>query len=87
MIHSLAGGNLGNVTYHDFAKVKILEGNFTGAIIWFLADNLNLKEGKIVVVPIQNEKVKAEILRIDKNVSSQSSPISVKHAKKIIKQL
>lgn len=88
MIHSMAGGRLGSVLYNDFAKVKILEGENEGNLYWFLTDIPLLNVGDNVVVPlgIANKQTKAEVVRIDKNVSSQCSPVPVKKCKYIIRK-
>ena len=88
MVHSMAGGTLGKEVFCDFAKVRLLEGDHIGEIYWFIA----LKDvgvGNKVIVPfgLRNELLMGEVLRVDKNVSSYSSPIPVKMAKKIVKVL
>lgn len=85
MIHSMAGGKIGGVSYNDFAKVKICEGANAGDIFWYLTGGLNIKAGSIVVVPVgaAGQLTKAEVLRVDKNVSSQVSPVPVRRAKSI----
>ena len=82
----MAGGNLSKITYNDFAKVKITSGPFAGDIYWYLSV-AGAKEGDKVKVPFgtNNTLYDGEILRIDKNVSSQMSPVSPKRAKRIIK--
>ena len=86
MIHSMAGGALGNQTFNDFAKVRLLEGLNKGEIYWYLAIN-NLKEGDKVIVPfgLSNKPIMGEVLKVDKGVSSFVSPVPVKKAKKIIR--
>ena len=89
MIHSMAGGKLGNVEYNDFAKVRISEGENQGQAFFYITKIIGLKVGDRVLVPlgIANDKVEGVVERIDKNVSSQSSPVSVKRAKAIIKKI
>jgi len=84
MIHSMAGGKLAKISFNDFAKVKLTSGPFAGDIYWYLSIP-NAKVGDKVIVPFgaNNTLFEGEILRIDKNVSSQMSPVSPKHAKKI----
>lgn len=86
MIHSLAGGSLGKSSVNDFAKVKILEGALKDSWFWYITEIKGLKEGDQVIVPLgeRNERVKGEVLRIDKNVSNFSSPVPTNRAKKII---
>ena len=86
MIHSMAGGNLQKVSYDDYAKVKITSGANVGDIFWYLS-LANAKVGDKVVVPVgmQNALQEGEILRIDKNISSQMSPVPKKRAKYINK--
>ena len=85
MIHSMAGGRLGGVTYNDFAKVKVTEGTFSGGIYWYICTGLNVQANSVVLVPLgsTNTLVKAVVERVDKNISSQCSPVSVKTAKRI----
>ena len=85
MIHSMAGGRLGSVEYNDFAKVRILEGECQGQAFFYITKIPLLKVGDEVIVPvgISNTQTKAVVERIDKNVSSQCSPVPVKRAKAI----
>ncbi|MBQ8468143.1 MAG: hypothetical protein IJ542_00095 [Clostridia bacterium] len=80
----MAGGNLSKVTYNDFAKVKITSGMFAGDIYWYLSIP-DAKVGDKVIVPLgaNNTLFEGEILRIDKGVSSQMSPVNPRHAKRI----
>lgn len=89
MIHSLAGGELGKVSYYDYAKVEILEGENSGKIYWYKCKINNLQPDDLVIVPvgINNALVKAKVIRIDKNVSSQCSPVPSRHAKEIVKKI
>ena len=82
----MAGGRLQNVSYNDYAKVKILTGASANSIFWYLSIN-GLKEGNIVKVSVGPNNIQEEaiVLRIDKNVSSQMSPVPYKRAKNIIK--
>lgn len=84
MIHSMSGGKISSVTYNDYAKVKLTNGPFAGGVYWYLSIN-GAKQGDRVKVPFgKNQIFEGEIQRIDKNVSSQMSPVPAKHAKKII---
>ena len=86
MIHSMAGGELGSFDVCDFAKVKILSGNNANNEIWFKCQIASAKVGdKCFVYDNENQLVEGEILRIDKQVSSFSSPVPFKRAKSIIK--
>lgn len=84
MIHSLAGGELGKVSFHNFAKVKFLEGINEGCIAWFICDGFFIEAGDLVLV---EGGTKAQVIRVDTNVSSQTAPVNVKRAKKILKKL
>ena len=82
MIHSLSGGVMSDVEHCDFAKVEIPgEG-----IFWYISKIEGLKVGEEVVVPFGrlSKNVVGKVLRIDRNVSSQVSPIPFKHAKNIV---
>lgn len=89
MIHSMAGGRLGGVSYNDFAKVKIIEGPLVGDKYWYICTGLSVEAGSKVLVPLgaSNTLVKAEVERVDKAVSNFSSPVPVKRAKRIDKVL
>ena len=89
MIHSMAGGRLGKVEYNDFAKVRILEGECQGSAFFYITKIIGLKEGDEVLVPVglSNTLTKGMVERIDKNVSSQCSPVPVKRAKAVAKRL
>ena len=89
MIHSLAGGDVRDIRYCDFAKVQILEGVHTGDIFWYITEVKGLKAQDKVIVPLgaSNIETLAVVLRVDKNVSAYSSPVPVKRAKKVIKKV
>ena len=84
MIHSCAGGVVKDKKYFDFAKVEILS---TGEAKWYICNLPLVCSGDIVVVPYgkDNKEEKAKVLRIDKNVSEQVSPVPAKHAKEILR--
>lgn len=86
MIHSMAGGNLGKLTYNDYAKVEILEGENAGKIFWYINKLALIKAGDIALVDVFGEPkpVKAKIIRIDKAVASNCAPIPPHRAKEII---
>lgn len=83
MIHSLAGGVIREKKCFDFAKVKLESGD----ICWYISNIFGLKEKDKVLVPFGKDKVKGEVLRIDKNVNEQMSPIPVKRAKEILEKI
>lgn len=85
MIHSLSGGVIREKKYFDFAKVRF----DSGEIYWYISTFEDLKAGDRVLVPVgrNNEETEAFVIRIDKHISEQVSPIPAKRAKKIIKIL
>ncbi len=85
MIHSLAGGILNENKPINIAKVEIVDDYYCGTF-WYVNEILNLKENDFVVVPFgkQNVLVKGKVLKIEKHVSPQASPIPLKHLKKIV---
>lgn len=87
MIHSLAGGNIGKEIFSNFAFVEIIEGENVGKKYWYITKIIDLKSEDIVLVPYGISLVKARVIRVDKNVSSFSSPIPIKRAKQIIKKV
>ena len=87
MIHSMAGGRLGSYKTADIAKEKIIEGENEGAVTFYTCSHLNLLEGDVVLVSYGGANVEAKVLRIDKNVSSDRSPVPMARAKRIISKL
>lgn len=89
MIHSMAGGRLGTIEYSDYAKVEILQGNLRGKMMWYKSNLPDLKLNDEVIVPFGNDnlKVLGKVVRIDKMVSSQNSPVPASKTKSIIRIL
>ena len=79
MIHSLSGGIMKGAEYNDFAKIEILEAG----IFWYI-DPFGLSVGDCAIVPFGKKLVEGKVLRVDKHVSSQASPIPMKCAKEIV---
>ena len=80
MIHSLAGGIIKTNEPVDFAKVKLIKEE---QIAWYLCTNYpQLKQGDKVLVPygLNKELKQAIVLRIDKGISPQVTPIPIKRA-------
>ena len=82
MIHSMSGGVMSEINFYDFAKIEVKDEG----IFWYICDIAGIKEGQKVTIPFgrENKIVEGIVLRIDKNVSSQNAPISVKRAKKVL---
>ncbi len=83
MIHSMSGGVVKEAEFFDGAKVRLEE---SGEIFWFINPFPNLKEGDSVIVPVgrtEAEKV-AVVLKIQKHISTQVSPVPYKRMKKIL---
>lgn len=87
MIHSMAGGIIRDIEYHDYAKVEVLEGLNTKRLFWFINDIYNLAVGDEVLVQIDGLNTMAKVVRIDKNVGADVAPISPKRAKHIIQKI
>lgn len=87
MIHSLAGGDLSQLSINDFAKVELLEGDQVGCIYWYITQIPELKVNDLVLVPfgIRDVLIKAKVIKIERNLSNQVAPIPLKKAKKIYK--
>ena len=86
MIHSMSGGVLSNHGKHDYAKVKMLDGERAGDMLWFISELPELKVAdKVVVQNFSYGQNIGEVVRIDKNVDEFSFPIPYKRMKKIIK--
>ena len=79
MIHSLAGGVIKTNEPVDFAKVKLEKKE---QIAWYLCSHLpQLKQGDKVLVPYNEKLIEAVVLRVDKGISPQVTPIPIKRAK------
>lgn len=87
MIHSLAGGELGENKVYNFAKLEFKDCK--GEFFWFICPFDNIKAGDYVLAPFGkiDEPKKAKVIRVDKNVNGKSTPISTKIAKTIYKKL
>ena len=81
MIHSLSGGVIKKKEFNDFAKVKIIDSNL---ILWYKTEYI-VNEGDTVLVPLgrENKLVSAIVVRVDKDVPYDVSPISPRIAKSI----
>lgn len=82
MIHSLAGGIVSETEFFDFAKVETENAQ----IMWFISNLPDLGVGDKVIVPVGRGEVEmvAKVLRVDKHVNGQTSPLPLKKMKKII---
>lgn len=89
MIHSMAGGRLGNVDFSDYAKIELLQGSLAGKMFWYRSPFVELELNDEVIVPFGNDglKVLGKVVRIDRAVSSQNSPVPASKAKSIIRIL
>ena len=89
MIHSLSGGELKLNKSYDFAKVEIQEGLEKGRPYWFICPFKDICQNDLVLVPLgqENTPTKALVLRVDKNISEQTSPLPIKRMKKILQKL
>ena len=69
----------------DESIIEIVDGVFKGEIYWYITEIVALKENDFVYVPFgkNNTLLKAKVLRIDKNVSTRTTPIPFKRLKKI----
>lgn len=89
MIHSMAGGRLGKIEYSDYAKVELLQGNLAGKLFWYKSPFVELELNDEVIVPFGNDRLKVlgKVVRIDRAVSSQNSPVPASKVKSIIRIL
>ncbi len=89
MIHSLAGGKMRDLEMADFVKVEIIDCEQQGTIRWYIFDTIDLKINDFVLVPfgIKNATCTAKVLKIERNLSAQNSPIPIKFAKSIIRKI
>lgn len=84
MIHSCAGGVIRDKKSFTLAKVEILS---TGEPRWYISNLPLLEVGDEVIVPFgkENFEVRARVLRIDKGVSEQVTPVPLKSLKEIFR--
>lgn len=87
MIHSLAGGEIGKTTFDDYAKIELMPPN--NGVYWYKTMLFDLCVGDIVLVPFGKAStlVQGKVLRIDKSISSQNSPIPSKRARYIFSKV
>ena len=84
MIHSLSGGTIKDIGFHNFVKVELETGE-----IRFFIYTIDLKVGDWVEVPVGkfNKPTKAKVLDLKPNVSSRLAPFPVKQMKEVIKKI
>ncbi len=87
MIHSLAGGFVKELDYADFVKVKILDGEDEGKLFWYKTDLLDIRVGDRVEIKLKNQLCVGEIVKIERNLNSQTAPIPIKRVQSIIRKL
>ena len=87
MIHSLAGGRLRTNSVFDFAKLEF--ESLPNQYFWYISEIDDLKPDDTVLAPfgVVDEPQKAKVIRVDKNISSTSAPVSIKRIKRIIKKI
>ncbi len=82
MIHSMAGGVLGDQGVHTFAKVEV-----AGAPAWYLAP-MRVQAGQKVLVPVGRENRRAEgVVLKTEDCTAQTAPVPLARAKNIIRVL
>lgn len=82
MIHSLSGGTIQNITYHNFAKVLLESGE-----IRYYTYTIPLRIGDKVLVPFGTTTAQGVVQKLLPNCSSREAPFPVKHTREIIKKL
>lgn len=85
MIHSMSGGII--LDYGSFVFVKA-QADGESAPRWYISD-IELEEGDRVRVPTGKVGVQAcaTVLRVERNVSGQVTPVPLKSAKRVICKL
>lgn len=85
MIHSMSGGVLSEYGSYMFVKVKFDDDEKP---YWYVCD-FEVDEGDRVCAPFGAGGLgkPATVLRVEKNVSGQVSPIPIKRAKKLLRKL
>lgn len=82
MIHSLSGGVIQDITYHNFAKVLLDNGELR-----YYTYTIPLKVGDKVEVPVGHLAQTGIVQKLMPNLSSREAPISPKRVQEIIKKL
>ena len=88
MIHSLCGGNLTTHEGHTFAKV-LPDPPFGDRPCFYLADGFSLAQGDRVEIPYgkSGSPVAATVLRVDENVSDETSPVPFGRARSVLRKI
>ena len=84
MIHSMSGGVIKDTGSYTFVKI-LFDGEETPR--WYISE-FDLDEGDRVTAPDFNNRVApATVVRVERNVSGQVTPVPVRRAKKIISKI
>ena len=84
MIHSMSGGVIRDAGSYTFVKI-LFDGEETPR--WYISE-FDLEEGDRVTAPdINNRTAPATVVRVERNVSGQVTPVPVRRAKKIISKI
>lgn len=85
MIHSMSGGVIRDQGSFDFVKVAI-DGDPVPH--WYISD-FDVEEGDRVSAPVGKAQTPAPatVLRVERNVSGQVTPVPLRSAKRLIAKL
>lgn len=77
MIHSLSGGVISEVGYHTFVKLTFDHPVYGDRPYWYLCPFPEAEEGDSALAPVgrQNTLLKGTIVKVERNVSAQCSPV------------
>ena len=80
MIHSMSGGVIKDPGSYTFVRVLVDGDDFAR---WYVTD-LDIEEGDRVRVPAKQSTAVGTVMRVERDVSGQVTPVPLKSAKKII---
>lgn len=77
MIHSLSGGVIADNGYYTFVKVVFEDERYADRPYWFVSPTSSVEVGNAVLASPskQSPALRARVVKVEKNVSSQCSPI------------
>lgn len=84
MIHSMSGGVIKDNGYYTFAKVEL-----DGLPCWYVSPVSSVEVGDRVIVPFGKRETLREgvVLKVERNVSEQCSPVPMNRIRSIEKIL
>ncbi len=84
MIHSMSGGVIKDVGRYTFVKV-VFDGDEEARPYWYISE-FAVEEGDVVTAPFGKADMprRGVAVKVERNVSGQVTPVSVRTAKKLL---